>query len=306
MKSNTGKFIMRSLDIHRGRYDYKLVNYVRVDVKVKIICKKHGIFEQVPNSHLQGVGCPHCGTESMVNKRVRRVHEFINLANNKHNHLYDYSLVEYINSQTKIKIKCKIHGLFEQSPSNHLRGKGCPLCANMVTGNKLRSNAETFISRANTVHNNQYDYSKVKYVNARSSVTITCSEHGCFLQSPDNHLKGVGCPGCAKSGFDRNKTGFLYVLRSDCGRYMKIGITHNPKQRYNKLKRDTPFSFKRIELIEGPGDQIADLEKELLSCYQPAEFTETFDGYSEWRLWDDSIRHKLISFMNKELTNGPV
>ena len=87
---------------------------------------------------------------------------------------------------------------------------------------------------------------------------------------------------------------------------MKIGITHNPKQRYNKLKRDTPFSFKRIELIEGPGDQIADLEKELLSCYQPAGFTETFDGYSEWRLWSDSIRHKLISFMNKELTNGPV
>ena len=76
---------------------------------------------------------------------------------------------------------------------------------------------------------------------------------------------------------------------------MKIGITHNPKQRHNKLKRDTPFKFDCVELIEGPGDQIADLEKELLSCYQPAGFTETFDGSTEWRLWSDSIRHKLLT-----------
>ena len=87
---------------------------------------------------------------------------------------------------------------------------------------------------------------------------------------------------------------------------MKIGITHNPKQRHNKLKRATPFLFKRIELIEGPGEQIANLEKELLAEYQPAGFTETFDGSTEWRLWDDSIRHKLISFMNKGDLNGPL
>ena len=87
---------------------------------------------------------------------------------------------------------------------------------------------------------------------------------------------------------------------------MKIGITHKPDQRHAQLSRETPFSFKRIELIEGPGEQIANLEKELLAEYQPAEFTETFDGHTEWVLWDDSIRHKLISFMNKELTNGPV
>ena len=94
-------------------------------------------------------------------------------------------------------------------------------------------------------------------------------------------------------GFDRTKYASLYILRSDCGSYMKIGITHNPKQRHNKLKRDTPFSFDCVELIEGPGEQIANLEKELLAEYQPAAFTETFDGHTEWRLWDDSIRHKL-------------
>ena len=87
---------------------------------------------------------------------------------------------------------------------------------------------------------------------------------------------------------------------------MKVGITNTPERRHAELTRYTPFSFKRIELIEGPGEQIADLEKGLLTKYQPAGFTETFDGYSEWRLWSESIRHKLISFMNKELTNGPL
>ena len=74
---------------------------------------------------------------------------------------------------------------------------------------------------------------------------------------------------------------------------MKIGITHNPKQRHSKLSRATPFLFNVIELIEGPGDQIANLEIELLAEYQPADFTEVFDGSTEWRIWNDSIVNKV-------------
>ena len=43
--------------IHGNKYDYSLVDYKKCDVKVKIICPKHGIFEQKPNDHLQGCGC---------------------------------------------------------------------------------------------------------------------------------------------------------------------------------------------------------------------------------------------------------
>ncbi len=128
-----------------------------------------------------------------------------------------------------------------------------------------------------------------------TKVTIICTEHGDFLQEAQSHLKGNGCPGCANYGFDRTRSGFLYVLRSECGTKMKIGITNNPERRHTELTRDTPFSFTRIELIEGQGDQITNLEKELLAEYQPAAFTETFNGYSEWRLWDDSIRTKLLT-----------
>ena len=158
-----------------------------------------------------------------------------------------------------------------------------------------RLTTQEFIDRARAVHGDKYGYAFSVYQSSKNKVFIHCLEHGMFEQSPNHHLRGVGCPGCAKSGFDRTKVGFLYILRSCCGQYMKIGITNNPEQRHNKLKRATPFSFKRIELIEGPGEQIANLEIELLAEYQPVEFTETFNGYSEWRLWDDSIRHKLLT-----------
>lgn len=58
-------------------------------------------------------------------------------------------------------------------------------------------NTETFIIKANYIHNNKYDYSKVYYVNNKTKVCIICPEHGEFYKSPDNHLHGQGCPTCS-------------------------------------------------------------------------------------------------------------
>jgi len=59
-KSNTEEFIKKANIVHNNLYDYKLVNYINAKTKVEIICKKHGIFYQIPNSHLNGRGCPVC------------------------------------------------------------------------------------------------------------------------------------------------------------------------------------------------------------------------------------------------------
>ena len=45
-----------------------------------------------------------------------------------HGDLYDYSKVEYINTYTKVKIICKTHGIFEQTPQSHLNGFHCRAC----------------------------------------------------------------------------------------------------------------------------------------------------------------------------------
>ena len=51
---------------------------------------------------------------------------FVELAHAVHGDLFDYSDTHVVNRKTKVKIKCKIHGAFEMTPDNHLRGQGCP------------------------------------------------------------------------------------------------------------------------------------------------------------------------------------
>ena len=57
---------------------------------------------------------------------------------------------------------------------------------------------ESFISKANNIHNNKYTYDKTVWVNSTTKVTITCPIHGDFQQSPGNHTTGYGCQECAK------------------------------------------------------------------------------------------------------------
>ena len=284
-KVTTKDFIDRARAVHSDKYGYAFSVYQSTKTKVSIYCHDHGMFEQSPADHIKGSGCPGCAAESKTHTSSL----FIEKAKEFHGDRYNYSKVDYVNMRNKVVVICPEHGEFEQTPHGHLKGNGCIRCRVENVGKLNRSNTKSFIVRAIKTHNNKFDYSKVEYKTTREKVIIVCHEHGDFEQTPHSHLKGRGCPGCANSGFDRTKDGFLYVLRSECGRYMKIGITHKPDQRHSDLSRETPFSFKRIELIEGPGDQIANLEKELLADYQPVGFTEVFDGYSEWRLWDDSI-----------------
>lgn len=123
--------------------------------------------------------------------------QFIKDANKVHLNKYDYSKVEYKNAHIKVCIICPDHGEFWQIPNNHLNGNGCPKCRTVKMKKLLTFDKKQFVERSNVVHNNKYDYSDVYYVNARSAVDIICPSHGTFQQTPDNHLKGHGCPKCA-------------------------------------------------------------------------------------------------------------
>ena len=117
--------------------------------------------------------------------------EFIAKAREVHGNKYDYSKVEYKNTNTKVCIICKEHGEFWQTANSHLSGHGCPNC----TGN-IKKTSKEFIARAHEVHGDKYDYSKVEYKNNSTKVCIICEEHGEFWQLPNNHIKGQGCPKC--------------------------------------------------------------------------------------------------------------
>jgi len=119
---------------HGDKYDYSLMIYNNYDEKIKIICKEHGSFEQSPNNHIKNHGCPYC----TKNKKYTTNEFIIKSKEIFGEDRYDYSLTNYINSHTKVKIICKEHGQFEKSPNNHIsKRQGCPYCNGSLGENRI-------------------------------------------------------------------------------------------------------------------------------------------------------------------------
>ena len=202
---------------HNDKYDYSLVDYTGNKNKVKIICKEHRIFEQLAQDHIRGRGCAKCvGTAKLTTV------EFIAKAIKIHGQLFDYSQVEYITTMDKVKIICKIHGIFQQTPNAHLGGNKCPKCYG------LYKTTEEFIIEAEYIHGETYDYSLSKYTKAMNITQIICKKHGVFEQTAINHLKGAGCRKCA--GQERTTTNIVDLFIHVHGNlydYSKVNFTRN-------------------------------------------------------------------------------
>lgn len=187
-KLTKDEFIKRSKKKHGDEYDYSLVEYINNRIKVKIICKKHGIFEQNPFSHTSGGGCINCSIFSLDTEKIKE--RFIE----KYGDLYDYSEVQYIQCDKSLKIICKLHGPFYKTYTNHLHGnQGCPICSE----ERKKMPQSEFINRSISFNDHKYDYSNVNYINALTKVEIICKIHGSFFQTPNSHLNGHQCPKCS-------------------------------------------------------------------------------------------------------------
>lgn len=67
-------FLARAVQVHGERYDYHGVRYSKSRDKVSIRCPEHGLFEQCPNNHLMGKGCPVCGcSQSAAEDEIERL-----------------------------------------------------------------------------------------------------------------------------------------------------------------------------------------------------------------------------------------
>jgi hypothetical protein len=190
----TEQFIKKAKSIHGNKYDYSKVNYIKSYIKVIIICPKHGEFLITPNNHLsKKAGCSICfGNKTLTTK------QFIIKANDIHNNRYDYSLVQYINTSSKVKVKCNKHGIFNVTPNDHLSNCGCPDCGIEHSKELQRKPTKQFIIDAKKIHGNLYDYSLTKYINCKTKIIIICKKDGSFEQTPNAHLRGQGCPKCKK------------------------------------------------------------------------------------------------------------
>ena len=150
--------------------------------------------------------------------------EFIEKAKKVHGNKYDYSKVVYKNNRTKICIICPIHGEFWQLPSFHLNGCNCPKCK----GKNITT--EEFVRKANIIHHNRYDYSKVNYIDNKTKVCIICPIHGEFWQTPSNHLSNHGCPLCKTEKISKNNSSSIEDF------IKKAKKIHGDKYDYSKVK----------------------------------------------------------------------
>jgi len=217
--SKTDEIIAKMKEVHSDcKYDYSKVEYTNSQTKVIIICREHGEFLQTPKSHLRGQGCSSCSdckkytTETWIKKAIEI-----------HGDKYDYSKVDYKNSNIKVTIICKTHGEFKTK--THTKGvkSGCPKCVGRNITSKM------FIENAIKIHGDKYDYSLVQYTKSRTNIIIICKIHGKFEQSPTSHLQGNGCKQCF---YINKKPNYKYTTESFIEKV--IGI-HGDKYDYSKV-----------------------------------------------------------------------
>ena len=212
-----------------------------------------------PVLHRSGEGPFNCEpkTSRGVRWRLSDTPTFISRARKIHGEIYDYSLVSYVDSQTKVTIVCPQHGIFLQKPNDHLNGIRCP-----HRGHRLERNREKFLKKVASLHNNKYNYSQVQYIDLRSKIAVTCPAHGLFEQQAGRHLAGQGCPVCAKEAagcpwrrsrwvaMQANRVAKLYVvqLSNDSEVFYKAGITFlSVKQRFKPST--CPYSVKVLAVF---------------------------------------------------------
>lgn len=236
--------------------------------------------------------------------------QFIDKANIKHNHKFNYRLVEYTTNSVKVKIICPKHGLFQQVPLSHLYGIGCKTCGIEARSSKQSLTQNIFVKRANIVHENNYNYSLVKYKSAHSKVNIICNKcNKTFSQAAYSHLKGHGCPKCnlgSLTGWTKSQwialcnskstTPLVYIIRcyNDDEEFIKIGRTSRSTQlRFNRTQT-MPYSYEIIKEFKGSADFVYDKEHELHKLYKKFKYKPLIEFGGKTECFNISILQDIL------------
>ena len=248
----------------------------------------------------------------MKRNKPYTTNEYITIVQKIHNNYYTYEKTNYLKSKAKITVTCPIHGDFEQIAADHKNGSGCPKCKAINQAKRQYSSSKTFIEKADLVHSGKYTYSECKYVNSKQKVTITCSIHGNFDQTPKDHLQGKGCPICG-----RTKTlnlykdsdwetageksplfqGFqLYIVEcwNHNEHFIKVGKTYT--NIYKRLRKNTlPYEFKILNQYYGSAKFISELERNIHTTIKEFSYIPKISFGGRYECFSSHIKELIIT-----------
>ena len=296
-------FIEQAIEVHGNRYDYSKTVYTGTHNKIEVICSIHGSFFPTPNSHIsKQSGCMKCS-----GKEKRNTQDLIDfIQHHVKNQELDFSLTEYKNRHTPIKIICKKHGTFKKLPNEIFNHKsGCSRCEVIFRNQKRTIGTEEFIKRAKQIHGDKYLYHNVVCERMDQKVKITCSTHGEFLQTPVAHISNK--QGCRMCGRERSKSsgggysvsyfekyperksipGMFYAIHMThhTDDFIKIGITKRKiYERYGRVGEGKKYLARDVLITKYMSLFDAyTLEQQLLTKLQPYKYwpNYVFDGRTE-------------------------
>lgn len=234
-----------------------------------------------------GSGCPQCaGNRRWTGEeRIEQINKLDNIE-------FVSWIGKYKTCESKAKVRCSVDGFeWDSSVGNLLHSESrCTYCLGL-----RKWTEQERINQINSIGGVKFISWVSTYKGRHSRLIAECLIDGGRWTATVSGLVNArnGCPRCAKYGYQLDKKGYLYALRSECGLYVKVGISNNPSRRHRQLERSTPFEFSLIEQISGVGEMIANLEKHFHSKYESACFTG-FDGATEWLVCTDDLLKELI------------
>ena len=182
-------------------FDFTKSLFVNMTTPIHIICQRNHMFTIPPNQHLRDGskgGCIKCANITTGESNSYSQQQWIELAESKHNRIYLYDKVVYIDSQNEVIITCKKHGDFQQSPIAHLGGSGCRKCGIEKSVESRMLTEDDFIDKiekCKKIHNDKYKYIRI-YRDNGLRIEVICDKHGEFNQRLEHHIKGHGCYKC--------------------------------------------------------------------------------------------------------------
>lgn len=172
---------------------------------------------------------------------------------------FDLAETNYINSDIHLTIRCLKHGNFKKIPWSLFKNNinPCPQCKKQFSKEYLVTDTQSFIRKANIVHNNKYDYSKTQYTGNSQKLEIICKIHGVFSTTADQHVNSAN--GCKKCTVEKHRMKKDDIL-------LKFKEIHKDKNyQYPDFENNNTFDYKSSK------------QKTAIICPKHGVFNQTID-----------------------------